>query len=290
MKGIILVGGSGTRLRPITGAVNKHLLPIYDKPLIYYPLATLMLCGIREILVISRPEDQSIYKSILGDGSQWGIEFSYKSQPKPKGIAEAFIIGKNFIQGHKTVLILGDNIFFGHNLSAVLDQGKDYSDGATIFAYWVANPEQFGVVELASDGSIVSLEEKPQKPRSNYAVTGLYFYDSQVGDIAASLTPSPRGELEITDINKYYLKQEKLRVQQLGRGFAWLDTGTPDAMLDAANYIATIERRQGLKIACLEEIAWRLGWIDDTQMADQAARINNTDYGSYLLKLLSIGL
>ncbi|MEE2746118.1 MAG: glucose-1-phosphate thymidylyltransferase RfbA [Pseudomonadota bacterium] len=289
MKGSLLAGGLGTRLKPLTSGVNKQLLPVYDKPLIYYPLATLMFCGIREILVICRPEDYEVFQNILGDGSQWGIEISLAVQLEPKGIPEAFIIGKEFIKGHRTALILGDNIFFGHNLRAVLDVNKGKKTGATIFVYWVTDPQRFGVVELGDGGNILSLEEKPTKPKSNYAITGLYFYDTQVSEIASALTPSKRGELEITELNQHYLAAGELAAHRLERGFAWLDTGTPEAILDASNFIATIERRQGLKVACLEEIAWRSGWIDDTQLSNQAGISKNSNYGAYLRSLLSMG-
>ena len=289
MKGIILAGGAGSRLRPMTTAVNKHLLAVYDKPLIYYPLATVMLSGVREIMLIVRPEDEAGYRALLGDGAALGLKIEYRQQTAPRGIAEAFLIAADFIGEDGVVLALGDNIFFGHGLRAILDQARAYRDGATIFCYWVNDPERFGVAEFDADNRVVGLEEKPRVPKTNYAVTGLYFYDSSVVRIARSLKPSARGELEITDVNRCYLAEGRLRSRVLERGFAWLDTGTSDALLDAANYIATIERRQGLKIACIEEIAWRNDWIDDAQLERLADSYGDTPYGAYLRRLPRIG-
>jgi glucose-1-phosphate thymidylyltransferase len=289
MKGIILAGGAGSRLRPMTTAVNKHLLAVYDKPLIYYPLATVMLAGVREIMLIVRPQDEDSYRALLGDGSAFGLSLVYEVQQEPRGIAEAFIIGRDFIGKDQVVLALGDNIFFGHGMRAILDGAKAYKEGATIFCYWVNDPERFGVAELDADHRVVDLVEKPAHPKSNYAVTGLYFYDSSVCQIAASLKPSARGELEITDVNLHYLAERRLNCRVLERGFAWLDTGTSDALLDAANYIATIERRQGLKIACVEEIAWRQKWIDDAGLDRLAKSHGGTHYGRYLADLPKVG-
>jgi glucose-1-phosphate thymidylyltransferase len=289
MKGIILAGGAGSRLKPMTTAVNKHLLSVYDKPLIFYPLATVMLSGVREILLIVRPEDEASYRKLLGDGTALGIRFEYLLQDQPRGIAEAFLIGRDFIGDDHVVLALGDNIFFGHALRSILNEARAYQEGATIFCYRVSDPERFGVAMLDAQDRVVDLIEKPREPKSNYAVTGLYFYDPSVVRIAAGLKPSARGELEITDVNRQYLAEGRLKCRILERGFAWLDTGTPDAMLDAANYIATIERRQGLKIACIEEIAWRQGWIDDAGLARLAKAQSNTEYGRYLAELPKIG-
>lgn len=289
MKGIILAGGAGSRLRPMTTAVNKHLLAVYDKPLIYYPLATVMLSGVREIMLIVRPEDEAGYRALLGDGAALGLSIEYRQQTAPRGIAEAFLIARDFIDKDGVVLALGDNIFFGHGLRAILDSARAYRDGATIFCYWVNDPERFGVAEFDADNRVIGLEEKPRVPKSNYAVTGLYFYDSSVVRIAEGLKPSARGELEITDVNRCYLAEGRLQSRVLERGFAWLDTGTPDALLDAANYISTIERRQGLKIACIEEIAWRNDWIDDAQLARLATSYGDTPYGAYLRRLPRIG-
>jgi glucose-1-phosphate thymidylyltransferase len=289
MKGIVLAGGAGSRLRPMTTAVNKHLLAVYDKPLIYYPLATIMLSGVREIMFIVRPEDETSYRQLLGDGSSVGLNIQYCLQDQPRGIAEAFLLARDFIGDEHVVLALGDNIFFGHALRGILEAARSYTDGATIFCYRVSDPERFGVAELDSQERVIALVEKPQQPRSNYAVTGLYFYDPSVVRIAAGLKPSARGELEITDVNKQYLAEGRLRCRVLERGFAWLDTGTPDALLDAANYIATIERRQGLKIACIEEIAWRQGWIDDAALSRLADAQRSTEYGAYLAELPKIG-
>ncbi len=289
MKGIILAGGAGSRLKPMTTAVNKHLLSVYDKPLIYYPLATVMLSGVREILLIVRPEDEAPYRHLLGDGAALGMKLEYRLQDQPRGIAEAFLIGRDFIGNDHVVLALGDNIFFGHALRGILAEARAYREGATIFCYRVTDPERFGVAVLDAQDRVIDLVEKPKEPKSNYAVTGLYFYDPSVVRIAATLQPSARGELEITDVNRKYLAEGRLKCRVLERGFAWLDTGTPDALLDAANYIATIERRQGLKIACIEEIAWRQGWIDDAGLAKLAEAQSNTEYGAYLAELPKIG-
>lgn len=289
MKGIILSGGVGTRLYPVTHVITKQLLPVYDKPMIYYPLSILMLTGIREILVISTPKDLPRYKELFSDGRELGLNFKYEEQPDPKGIAEAFIIARKFIGDDCTSLILGDNIFYGHGLPEILRESArlvEREGGGVIFGYYVNEPERYGVVEFSKDGSVKSIEEKPEKPKSNYAVTGLYFYDNNVVNIAKSLNPSDRGELEITDINKEYLKKGKLNVELLGRGFAWLDTGTHDSLLEASDYIATIERRQGLKVGCIEEIAYRLGYIDARKLTELAKNYNNSSYGDYLLKVM----
>lgn len=286
-KGIILAGGAGTRLHPLTLGVSKQMLPIYDKPMIFYPLSVLMLAGIREILIITTPEDMLCFRKLLGDGSQYGIELSYEQQPTPGGLAQAFIIGETFIGNHPVCMILGDNIFYGHYFSENLKAATSKPSGATVFGYHVSDPEHFGVVEFDNAGRVVSIEEKPEKPKSNHVVAGLYFYDNQVVDIAKNIKPSSRGELEITDINSFYLEQGSLTVEILGRGFAWLDTGTHESLLDASCFVRTIEQRQGLKVACLEEIAFNFGWIDSEQLARQAVKFQKTGYGQYLLRLLT---
>jgi glucose-1-phosphate thymidylyltransferase len=288
MKGIILAGGSGTRLYPITKSISKQIIPVYDKPMIYYPLSVLMLAGIRQILIISTAKDIHLYEDLLGDGSHLGVEFSYKVQPSPDGLAQAFILGDEFIGDDNVCLVLGDNIFYGHNFGKTLLDTAKLKDGAVVFGYWVKDPERYGVAEFDDEWNVLSLEEKPEKPKSNYAVTGLYFYSNDVVAKAKSLKPSARGELEITDLNRLYLKENRLKVQLLGRGFAWLDTGTHDSLLQASNYIATIETRQGLKISCIEEIAYSRGFIDKEQVAKIAEMYKNNPYGDYLKSLITI--
>jgi glucose-1-phosphate thymidylyltransferase len=287
MKGIILAGGAGSRLHPMTLAVSKQLMPVYDKPMIFHPLSTLMLAGIRDILVITTPHEQAAFQRLLRDGRQWGINLTYATQAEPRGIAEAFIIGRDFIGGDAVALVLGDNIFHGEGFIATLRSASSFSGGAVVFAYWVADPERYGVVEFDADGVTPrAIVEKPREPQSNWAVTGLYFYDREVCDIAAGLKPSPRGELEITDVNNVYLSRGRLRVERFGRGFAWLDTGTPDSLLDAANFMQTIQKRQGLQISAPEEIAWRLGHIDEAQLRSLAQGYKGNAYGQYLLRIL----
>jgi glucose-1-phosphate thymidylyltransferase len=285
-KGIILAGGSGTRLHPATLALSKQLLPVYDKPMVYYPLATLMLAGIREILVISTPQDTPRFEALLGDGQRWGLDIHYCVQPSPDGLAQAFILGRDFVGGKPSALVLGDNIFYGHDFKALLDSAAARSEGASVFAYHVNDPERYGVVEFDGDHHALSIEEKPKVPKSNYAVTGLYFYDQQVCDIAAAIQPSARGELEITDVNATYLRLGQLKVEIMGRGYAWLDTGTHDSLMEAGQFIATLEKRQGLKVACLEEIAYRSGWIDAGQLEALAQPMMKNGYGQYLMKVL----
>ena len=286
MKGIILAGGTGSRLHPITLSISKQLLPVYDKPMIYYPLSTLMLAGIREVLVINTPHEQDLFKRLLGDGSQWGMRIDYAAQPSPDGLAQAYLIGRDFVAGGPSCLVLGDNIFYGHGFTEQLRSASAQAHGATVFGYWVRDPERYGVAEFDASGSVVGLEEKPAKPRSHYAVTGLYFYDGRASDFAASLKPSERGELEITDLNRCYLDDGSLRLEKLGRGYAWLDTGTHESLLQASNFIETIEARQGLRVCCPEEIAYANRWIDAAQLTALATPLAKNGYGQYLLSLL----
>ncbi|MBJ6978095.1 glucose-1-phosphate thymidylyltransferase RfbA [Luteimonas sp. MC1895] len=289
-RGIILAGGSGTRLYPITRAISKQLLPVYDKPMIYYPLSALMLAGIREVLIINTPHEQALFQQLLGDGSQWGMDIRYAVQPSPDGLAQAYLIGREFVDGKPSCLVLGDNIFHGHGFTEILKRADARQDGATVFGYWVSDPERYGVADFDADGKVVGLEEKPANPRSNYAVTGLYFYDGRASDFAASLKPSPRGELEITDLNRCYLEEGSLHLEQLGRGYAWLDTGTHQSLIEASNFIETVEARQGLRVCCPEEIAWTNGWIDDADLTRLAAPLAKNGYGQYLLSLAKRGV
>ncbi|MGV8944471.1 glucose-1-phosphate thymidylyltransferase RfbA [Thermomonas sp.] len=288
-KGIVLAGGSGTRLYPITKAISKQLLPVYDKPMIYYPLSVLMLAGIREVLIINTPHEQALFQHLLGDGSQWGMQIEYAVQPSPDGLAQAFVIGREFLAGGPSCLVLGDNIFYGHGLTDLLKRADVREDGATVFGYWVRDPDRYGVAEFDPDGKVIGLEEKPITPKSNYAVTGLYFYDGRASDFAASLQPSPRGELEITDLNRCYLDDGSLQLEKMGRGYAWLDTGTHESLVEASTYIETIEKRQGLRVCCPEEIAFHNGWIDADQVRALAQPLAKNGYGQYLLSLLEHG-
>ena len=288
-KGIILAGGSGTRLHPATLAVSKQLLPVYDKPMVYYPLSTLMLAGMRDVLVISTPQDTPRFEALLGDGHRWGLNLSYCVQPSPDGLAQAFILGRRFVDDHPSALVLGDNIYYGQGLTNLLKRADAREAGATVFGYWVRDPERYGVAEFDASGKVIGLEEKPDKPKSNYAVTGLYFYDARVCDFAAQLKPSPRGELEITDLNRRYLEDGSLQLEKMGRGYAWLDTGTHESLVEASTFIETIEKRQGLRVSCPEEIAYFNGWIDDAQLRELAAPLAKNGYGQYLLGLLTHG-
>ncbi len=288
-KGIILAGGSGTRLYPITQAISKQLLPVYDKPMIYYPLSVLMLAGIRDVLIINTPHEQALFKNLLGDGSKWGMRIEYAVQPSPDGLAQAYLIGRDFLAGQPSCLVLGDNIFYGHGLTEMLQRASARESGATVFGYWVRDPERYGVAEFDASGRVIGLEEKPTQPRSHYAVTGLYFYDGRASEYAASLKPSPRGELEITDLNRCYLEQGTLQLEKLGRGYAWLDTGTHESLLEASTFIETIEKRQGLRVCCPEEIAYFNQWIDDAQLRELAKPLAKNGYGHYLLSLLEHG-
>ncbi len=289
MKGIILAGGSGTRLHPLTLQISKQMLPVYDKPMIYYPLSTLMLAGINDILIITTPQDAPMFRGLLGDGSQWGMSLSFAEQPRPEGLAQAFIIGRDFVGSEPVALILGDNIYYGAGLSQMMQQAAARTRGATVFGYWVKDPERYGVATFDPDGRVTDIEEKPARPKSSFAVTGLYFYDNDVVGIAAGIKPSPRGELEITDVNRAYLERGDLRLERMGRGFAWLDTGTHDSLLQASQFVQTIEERQGLRIGCPEEIAWRQGWLDDAGLARIAEPLRKSGYGDYLLRLLRDG-
>ena len=289
-RGIVLAGGSGTRLYPLTQTVSKQLLPVYDKPMIYYPLSALMLAGIREVLIINTPHEQALFRQLLGDGSRWGMQIEYAAQPSPDGLAQAYLIGREFVDGKPSCLVLGDNIFHGHGFTELLKRADARQHGASVFGYWVSDPERYGVAEFDAAGKVVGLEEKPKAPRSNYAVTGLYFYDGRASDFAASLTPSPRGELEITDLNQCYLDEGTLHLEQLGRGYAWLDTGTHQSLLEASNFIETVEARQGLRVCCPEEIAWQNGWIGAEDLERLAAPLSKNGYGQYLLSLVERGV